>query len=383
MSNKTTSAYIHIPFCLAKCTYCDFLSFPLRDGDLPPEVYLPALTGEMACRGAMLKEEKIFVNTVYIGGGTPTVLPAGDLDRLLAGCRDSLPLDQAEWTVEANPDTLDGQKIKLLADCGVNRISVGVQDISDARLRILGRTYTNAAARETVALCKKYFSSVSVDIMSGLPTQSAGEFIKTLREICAWEPDHISVYGLKTEETTPLAGQIELGLYNLPSEEEQLTMLLRGSEILQAAGFIHYEIANFARPGHFCRHNLNYWNNRPFLGMGLGAHSFWRRSRQRNYSEPALYLDSLKQGLLPVAEDEAVSGRQEMEDTMMLGLRLLEGVDFQRFLRRFGCDARDIFAAAIDGLSALGLVICDDKRIRLSHRGFPLANLVFSEFLSV
>ncbi|MCL5993300.1 MAG: radical SAM protein [Firmicutes bacterium] len=444
------AVYIHIPYCKSKCIYCDFLSSP--NLAVSPAEYLRALEQELALRSHELREAGVMADTVYIGGGTPTVLSAAELSALLSACRTHLPLASGtEWTVEVNPGTIDLPKAAVLRAGGVNRISLGVQDTCDDRLALLGRTHTFAQARQAFSLCKKFFNAVSVDVMLGLPGQKVADSAKTVRELCAWQPDHLSLYGLKVEAGTRLDALLEQGaatlpaeeealammqqgreilvahgfnhyeladsaktvrelcawqpdhlsLYGLkveagtrldalleqgaatlPAEEEALAMMQQGREILVAHGFNHYELANFAKPGHQCRHNLSYWENRPYLGLGLGAHSYWQSSRYCNTADLPLYQKSLLAGMLPPATIHVVQKREEMEDTMMLGLRLTGGVSFKEFQRRFRLDLRTLFAAEIQGLREKGLIECDAETIRLSKRGLPLANLVFAEFIT-
>ncbi len=336
----------------------------------------------MLLRGHELRDAGHNVHTIYVGGGTPTVLDAGELDRLLEACHRHLPLEKPEWTVEANPGTLDSGKIDVLAAFGVNRLSLGVQDLDDRRLAILGRRHTAADAWRAFVMAQKKISSISVDIMSGLPEQECGDFLNTLAAVVNWGPDHVSVYGLKVEEGTVFAEQCNSGRLCLPGEEEVLNMLLAGRELLIEQGFEHYEIANFARPGCAGRHNITYWRNLPYIGVGLGSHSYWMGSRTVNVSDPVAYGGMLMDGKLPIAETAAVSLRQEMEETMMLGLRLLEGIKFEDFACRFGEDLRDVFSTEILFLQQKKLIITDNSRIRISERGFPVANLVFAEFIT-
>ena len=376
-----TAVYIHIPYCKSKCIYCDFLSSP--DLAISPAKYLQALELELALRSRELREAAAEVDTIYIGGGTPTVLAASELSALLSACRTHLPLTSGtEWTVEVNPGTIDRPKASVLRAGGVNRISLGVQDTNDHRLALLGRIHTFSQAKQAFSLCRDFFGSVSVDAISGLPGQKAADYAKTVRDLCGWQPDHFSLYGLKVEAGTRLAELLEGGELTLPSEEETLTMMHQGREILIAHGFKHYELANFAKPGHQCRHNLSYWENSHYLGLGLGAHSYWRSSRCCNTADLGLYQNALQAGMLPPATIHYVQKREEMEDTMMLGLRLVRGVSFKEFERRFQVDLRTLFAAEIHGLAERGLVEYDSETIRLSRRGLPLANLVFAEFIS-
>lgn len=377
---KKISVYIHIPFCAGKCSYCDFLSFPLTQANT--KQYLQALSRELAIRGKELVAAGAVVDTVYIGGGTPSVLPDAQLELLLSDCRKHLPLAGTEWTVEINPGTIDRTKAEILAEYGVNRVSLGIQDTSEHRLAALGRTHTTDQAWQAFSLCRDFFPSVSVDIMTGLPGQSVAQSEASLRQICDWQPDHISLYGLKVEQGTPLSLQVQNGKAALPEEEEALTMMLQGRDVLLEHGFVHYEIANFAKPGHICRHNMTYWENRSYLGLGLGAHSYWYGSRLRNTEDLEHYQSSLQHDTLPVSEMVAVTRRMELEDTMMLGLRLMRGVSFAVFYRRFGEDLRAVFKEELLRLKENGLIECSEEAVFLSFKGLPLANLVFAEFVS-
>jgi oxygen-independent coproporphyrinogen III oxidase len=378
------SVYIHIPYCLERCHYCDFFSFAAPVAPLPSGDYLELLTQELALRGRELILSGCTVTTLYIGGGTPTVLSADELSLLLTNCRCTLPLvDQPEWTVEANPGTVNNEKLSVLSSHGVNRVSLGVQDTDDSRLTKLGRRHSTAEAHEAFILCRRYFPSVSADLMYGLPGQTPGGFFETLDTVLGWRPDHLSLYGLKVEHGTNLAAQIESGMLALPDEEEALAMLLDGRQMLKSRGYEHYEIANYALPGHRSRHNLNYWHNKHYLGLGLGAHSYWQNIRLENTTDPFEYRRLLALGKAPVVNAMEVGKRQEMEDTMILGLRLLPGVSFNDFKQRFGRDPRDVFSKELDRLRELELIICDDQSVRLSERGFPVANNIFAEFIAL
>lgn len=378
-----TSVYIHIPFCKAKCIYCDFLSYSCSPEAPLVQNYLQALLKEIRLSGQKLQQAGIKVGTLYIGGGTPTILTPQQLEMLFSACRRHLPLNNPEWTVEANPGTLTAEKIGIMAKNGVNRISLGVQDLCNERLAMLGRLHTADQAEQAFLSCKKNFPVVSVDLMVGLPGQAEADLLATLAQVCQWGPQHLSLYGLMVEEHTPLAEAVNSGAVTLPAEEENLAMFWAARRFLSAHGYEAYEIANFARKGYWCRHNLTYWRNLPYLGLGLGAHSFWQRQRLVNTDKMQTYLALLEEDVLPVARRQSVSRRQEMEDTMMLGLRLREGVSFASFASRFGIDLRDVFAVQIERLLQLGLIECTHGAVRLTATGLPVANYVFAEFLEV
>ncbi|MBS4022023.1 MAG: radical SAM family heme chaperone HemW [Dethiobacter sp.] len=377
------AVYIHIPYCFDKCHYCDFVSFPAFRAPLCAADYLDLLASELALRGKELYAGGHAVTTVYLGGGTPTVLGLPELAKLLADCRRCLPLQNAEWTVEANPGTVDAKKLSLLSSHGVNRVSLGVQDLDDGMLALLGRKHNAAEAKEAFILCRRYFSSVSVDLMYELPGQRTDGFLSTLTAVIAWRPEHLSLFGLKIEEGTRLAALIKSGCLALPDEEDGLGMLIKGKAMLEKNGYKHYEIASYALPGHFCRHNLTYWNNKPYLGLGLGAHSYWQNIRQENTTDILEYRRLLAQGLPPTVKSITPSRRQEMEDTMILGLRKLRGVSFESFYERFGQDLRDVFRTEIDRLLGQGLIICDGETLRLAESKIAVANHIFAEFIKL
>jgi oxygen-independent coproporphyrinogen-3 oxidase len=380
---ENISVYVHIPYCPGKCHYCDFLSFPSCQALLSPEEYVSLLEKELELHSRTLMAGDYCVTTLYIGGGTPTVLPVPQLHRLLAACKRCLPLYTPEWTVEANPGTVSEEIISILANHGVTRVSIGVQDLDDTRLAMLGRMHNAEQAKQAVSLCRQYFPSVSMDLMAGLPGQSAAHLLSTMDTALQWYPDHISLYSLRLEEGTPLAGLVSAGALMLPDEDEVAAMLLAAKKVLASRGFIHYEIANFSKPGHTCRHNITYWENRPYLGVGLGAHSYWQGSRLVNTSQFLQYAKLLTENLLPVTETNPVSQRQSMEDTMILGLRMFTGVSFPAFQERFGQDARKIFGRELKRLEAMGLIRCDGRSVCLTHYGYLLANLVFQEFIGL
>lgn len=377
------SVYVHVPFCLSKCRYCDFLSFAPAAGNDSVARYMEHLFLEIRQCGAALRQEGVLVSTLYIGGGTPTVLDNDLLARLLTTMRDSLPLDSCEWTVEANPGTIEKEKARLLAGSGVNRISLGVQDTCDGRLRHMGRSYTAREAMAAFDLCRGFFSSVSLDLMYGLPGQSVDDYLYTLDTVLRWQPDHISTYGLKIEPGTAYHEDLNKGLLNLPGEEPEAEMMLQGKDLLESRGFIHYEISNYSQPGHFCRHNLAYWKNRPYIGLGLGAHSFWHNTRTANIGIINEYCNLVAGGLSPIVLSRHVSANEALEDEIMLGLRLMEGINLDALSRNSGRDVRLLFREPFARLEKAGLVKFAGDTVKLTRRGLPLANLVFSEIIGV
>ncbi|WP_428846036.1 radical SAM family heme chaperone HemW [Moorella sp. E308F] len=378
--NKASSIYIHIPFCVRKCHYCDFVSYPGR----PPEemaAYCRALEREMDLVAG--KWQPGPAATVYIGGGTPTLLPARNLEQVLdAVDRFFGRQPGAEVTVEANPGTVDGRKLKILKAAGVNRLSLGVQSLDDDLLAAMGRIHRRRDIYEAFDQARRAgFSNINLDLIFGLPGQTLDGWRATLKEAIALQPEHIAAYSLQVEEGTPWGKLAAAGELPLPGEELELAMYQEARQMLAAVGYQQYEISNFARPGYQCRHNLTYWLNQPYLGLGAAAASYWRGRRWQNYSELHRYRHVLSRGRLPRAEIETLTPHQQMAETMFMGLRLMAGVDLEDFRRRFGVDAREVYARELAGLYRAGLVEEKDGHLRLTEKGLPLANEVFMQFV--
>ncbi len=443
--NETTGLYIHIPFCIRKCAYCDFNSYAGEQSLFGP--YLRALRREMALYASIDHPGPGHGNapaaaggvcqTLYVGGGTPTVLPADDLCALVrdAEAMFGLPGD-AEITVEANPGTVDEAALRALAAAGVNRLSLGVQSLDPHMLRILGRIHDADQARRAVFDARAAgIENLNLDLIFGLPGQGLSVWQEDLEGILALEPDHLSLYALTVEEGTPLAASIGTGALPSPDPDLAAEMYEWAEERLARDGWDHYEISNWARPGYACRHNLIYWRNEPYLGLGAGAHSSFpgmeraglaiqderhRRSsmpgnghcersdtcaaprprcrravstavsrsrttwqRWANLPKPRDYIAALEQGQRPIdGEVEGIDCALERAETMIMGLRLLhEGVPAERFRRRFGISLEEAYEQQIEGLVARGLLERLPDRLRLTAKGHLLGNQVFVEFL--
>jgi oxygen-independent coproporphyrinogen-3 oxidase len=398
--------YVHIPFCRKKCAYCDFCSFAGRESLHEP--YLAALEREiLACAPG------IHGRTLYVGGGTPTALPATALARLIKKVRHSFSLSPGtEVTVEANPGTIDGASLKRLRQAGVNRLSLGVQSLNDRLLRLLGRIHSAVEAERAVRDARAAgYNNLSLDLMLGLPQQSLADWQESLERVLAWQPEHLSLYALTVEPGTPLAAQIEGGALDAPDEDLAADMYEWAEERLEGAGYLHYEISNGARPGCESQHNLIYWRNEPYLGLGAGAHSWYAGRRWANVEDPAAYIArlsdsqradpafsssppwSIRGGLRGGAavEIQEIDRRTAMSETMMMGLRLLqEGVSDARFRQRFGVSLEDVYHAEIEAAIAEGLLERGASSgatgegvngVRLTRRGHLLGNRVFVRFV--
>jgi len=391
--------YIHIPFCARKCPYCDFNSYAGLDTLQAP--YVEALIAEMAW---LARRREWQADTVFVGGGTPTILPLS----LLTGVLDAVGVHfcvspDAEITVEANPGTVDAAYLAALRAAGVNRLSLGAQSLDDDELRLLGRIHTVDEVMTAFRAARQAgFRNVSLDLIFGLPRQSLDRWRATLTQALALEPEHLSLYSLTVEDGTPLAAWIARG--DLPSPDDDLAadMYELAKEMLEAAGYLHYEISNWAKGGAsgsqgtthnlraVCRHNLVYWRNEAYLGLGAGAHSSWRQRRWYNLPRPQDYVARMAEegvGKVPwespvVVEVEVINETLAMGETMMLGLRLLkEGVPLARFATRFGRSLLDVYADELTSLQAEGLVERLSDRVRLTRRGWLLGNQVFGCFL--
>lgn len=374
--------YVHLPFCRQKCFYCDFPSYAGQEGRMA--VYVEALLGELAREGAPLRAAWGPPRTVYLGGGTPTALPPALMERLLAGLREFLAAapDALEFTCECNPGTVDAAYLSLLRAGGVNRLSLGVQTFDDALLRRIGRIHTAAQARAAVRQARAAgFRNLSLDLMYGLPGQTLAGLEMSVQQALALAPQHISIYGLQVEEGTPFARAQAAGQLALPTEEESEVMYDYMTAALPAAGYARYEISNFARPGFESRHNLGYWQDVPYLGVGAAAHSYLDGQRYENPRGIEEYLAALRESGRARREEEPLTRATSMEEFAFLALRTARGIDRARFAARFGCELASVYADAIARMRARGFLEEDAQGVRLTPLGMKYGNWVFEAFL--
>ena len=388
--------YVHIPFCHTKCPYCDFNTYSGIESLIPG--YVRALVREIRCWGALLGAQQ--VNTIFFGGGTPSYVPQQAITDVLEAVHGAFGIAaDAEVTMEANPGDLTDGQASTLRQAGVNRLSIGVQSLDDGLLSFLGRRHS---AQEAVAAYRKArrdgFDNVSLDFMYGIAHQSLEQWRDTLEQALELSPEHLSLYCLTLEGGTPMERQTRLG--EIPEADPDLAadMYLLAEDMLAQAGYRHYEISNWAKPGMESRHNLTYWLNRPYLGVGPGAHSylgqwrFWNIASPREYivrlgkaaqrQAPAVALSSEAIGEIPsVGSVEAIDRRLEMAETMMLGMRLDDGVSLEDFYDRFGESVTSVYGKQVDELTALGLIELRDGALRLTSQGRPLGNEVFLRFV--
>lgn len=377
--------YLHLPFCLSKCHYCDFDSQPLeRAGGLPfARRYLRALAVEMDLRAATQEFAGAEVDTVYLGGGTPTVLPADGIAALLDRIRTRFRLRKdAEITIEANPRTVHLREAAALLEAGVNRVSLGVQAFSDPLLRVLGRAHSADEAREAAALLRKAgCSNLGLDLIYGVPGQSLDDWDATLHQALELRPEHISIYALSLEPGTPLEEEVAAGRLPEPEEELVADMYHLAAERLCRSGYRHYELSNFALPGRECRHNRRYWAGGEYLGLGCSAHSHRSGIRWHNLRGAQGYVHAVDRGLLPVARAERLSAARRVGEMLMLGLRREEGVGEQEVAAACGLAPRAVYGQEIAQLCEQGLLIAEQDRLRLPRERWLVANEVLSRLV--
>ncbi len=406
-SAPVVALFVFIPFCKIKCTFCDFNAYANLARVMEP--YADAVAREV--RAWHPKAENIAprfsAKSVYFGGGTPSIVPVQHIEKILAAQRERFALEpNAEITLEANPGTVDLGKLQAFRALGINRLSLGVQSFDEATVRRLNRGHTVADAIETYDLARRAgFDNINLDFIYGLPLQTLADWRATLKQALALAPEHLSLYALKVEQGTGLERQIRRGKYPMPDDDLAADMYALAEDMLDAAGYEHYEISNWAQTSDRrletgdstgqspvsnlespisslrSRHNLTYWYDEPYLGFGAGAHSYFRSERYWNVLSPIEYIQRVNRGDSPVAERETISRQLEMAETMILGLRLGEGITYRRFQVRFGEDARKKYAAVLQEVESLGLVEWLEDRVRLTARGRLLSNEVFWRLL--
>jgi len=373
---KTIGLYVHIPFCIKKCNYCDFNSFETLE--LIPE-YLVALKREIS----NLKNSGYIAKTVYIGGGTPTVLTNSQLFFLLNDLHKNIYIaNDAEITIEANPGTLTKEKLHLLKTLGVNRLSIGLQAYQNSMLKLMGRIHTVEDFENNFKAARDVgFNNINVDLIFGLPNQKLEDFKETIKRVLALSPEHISCYSLNVEEGTRFYQWQKEGKLCLPSDDEERKMYYEAIEVLTHQGYNHYEISNFAEHGRECKHNLVYWTYKECLGLGAGAHSFLNNKRFNNYPFILDYIKSIKKSSSAVSNIESISYQEQQAEFCFMGLRLLQGLNKDAFKQRFHKEITQVYKSAIEKLKKQGLLQENSENLKLTALGLDFANAVFMEFL--
>lgn len=380
---KELELYIHIPFCIRKCAYCDFLSGKGSAAEI--EIYVEALLSEIKAYEACHFKNKVV--TVFFGGGTPSVLSGKQMERIFQALRNAFDFSEtAEITVEANPGTVTYEKLTAYRDVGINRISFGLQSANEEELKRLGRIHTFEEFLESYKMARACgFQNINVDLISAIPKQTAKQFEQSLKKIIELQPEHLSVYSLIIEEGTPFAKLYGEGApleKELPSEEEERLMYRKTKEILEKEGYHRYEISNYAKEGMECRHNLGYWERKNYLGLGLGASSLMENVRYHNTEDKKEYLANAK-NLQQIQKDvEHLTLEEQMEEFIFLGLRKMKGISERKFQKEFQKSIWECYGETIQKVIAEGLLDFRDGNLYLTEKGIDISNYVFAEILA-
>jgi oxygen-independent coproporphyrinogen III oxidase len=365
--------YIHIPFCSAICNYCNF-NRGLFDGDLKRR-YVDAIEKEIVSAA-----DGRTADTIYFGGGTPSLLEPAEVGRLVQACRNAFDVTlDAEVTLEANPETVSVERLAGFRQAGANRLSFGVQSFDDDELRRLGRLHTAARAREALAEARSAgFDNVSLDLMMWLPQQAVSGWLRNVDELAGLQPDHASLYILEVYPNAPLRDEMARAGWSQAPDEDAADMYLGAMAALDRAGYEQYEISNVARPGRRSRHNLKYWQDGNWLGFGCGAHSTDAGTRWRNVSGTAEYVERIDAGQSIVAERRALTPDERVEEALFMGLRLCEGLDLDAFHMRYGVDAWARFGDALGPFVEADVLRWSGSRLALTREGMLVANEVMA-----
>lgn len=397
--------YIHIPFCVKKCDYCDFLSAP---ADLETkEKYVEALINEIKLNKNKMSE--YVVDTVFIGGGTPSLLEENQISKIMSVLRDNCNMSEnPEITIECNPGTITESKLLEYKKSGINRISFGLQSANDEELKSIGRIHNYAGFLESYNLARKCgFDNINVDLMSALPGQTLKSYEETLNKVVRLEPEHISAYSLIVEENTLMYDRVKKaqikGINILPDEESERKMYYLTNNILRSNGYRKYEISNYSKPGKECKHNIGYWQRKEYLGFGIGAASLYKENRYNNISDINKYIEVLTNNIKEnsinnvgnssevenqvnilnsiVKNLQQLTERDRMEEFMFLGLRMMEGVSMETFERYFGKPYMEVYGKVQKKMEDKRFLINDNGYVKLTEFGIDLSNYVMSEFL--
>lgn len=398
-NKRPLGLYLHFPFCVRKCRYCDFLSFP--SGEAGREIYLERLKEEIKARGAIYQDYNI--ETLFIGGGTPSLMTGQQLTELLDTVRASFHVSPVgEWTMECNPGTTDAETLRIYRNAGINRLSFGLQSMNDEELKYLGRIHTAKQFAENYQAARRVgFENINIDLMSALPGQTTASWLDTLNKAAAFEPEHLSAYSLIIEEGTPFwdlygddrSGEADVdgiiadgvvgqqgkaAILTLPDEDSERQMYHLTKRILAEKGYERYEISNYARKGFECRHNLIYWQRKDYLGLGLGAASMVGNRRFSNVSDMTSYMHDWS-----YCQEEILDRKAQIEETMFLGLRCTAGVSDRMFTEKFGQSMMDIYGDIIRKYISEGFLVFHPSgdRLAFSEAGTDVSNWILSDFL--
>ncbi|PKM96198.1 MAG: coproporphyrinogen III oxidase [Firmicutes bacterium HGW-Firmicutes-1] len=378
-TTEPVSLYIHIPFCKSKCNYCDFLSFAHEDDKI--DEYITALVAEIRSYHSLLRNN--IVKSIFIGGGTPSVIEAKYIESIMKEIKENFNLEPtAEITIECNPGTISREKGTIYKILGINRISLGLQAVDNERLKHLGRIHTFEEFAQNFNMLREIgYDNINVDLMFGLPNQTLGEWKETLKQVLILNPEHISVYGLLVEEDTPYYSQYQQKKWELPDEEIERTMYWYANECLAQKGYEHYEISNYSKKGFSCKHNKVYWTLGKYIGIGLGAASYYDQIRMDNTRNIDQYMNA--QGDL----NEIISNKApstiiaQKEEFMFLGLRLMEGISKKDYLNKFNQKIEEQYGEVVFDLIKQDLLIEEGDRLSLTNKGIDISNYVLAKFI--
>jgi oxygen-independent coproporphyrinogen III oxidase len=377
--SKNIGIYIHIPFCVSKCYYCDFNSYVDKQELIPS--YFNVLEHEISYYSGKLQGYS--VDSIFIGGGTPSSVDSFHIARVMECCHGSFNIDEkAEISIESNPGTLTCEKLSLYRGIGINRLSIGLQAWQNKHLKQLGRSHFREDFVENMELAGKAgFENINVDLIFAVPGQIMDDWIQTIAGVVELKPSHISCYSLKIEEGTVFGDMLEKGAINPADDELDRKMYWFAIDNLKWQGFEHYEISNFAKPGSRCAHNLKYWHAQEYLGLGAGAHSYLNGVRFENEYLPEKYIEAVQAKGCAAGNMREIGKKETMNEYMMLGIRLIEGIKSDSFRHRFGEDMFAVYEEEIDRLQKKGLIEAKAGSISLTAVGLDFANQVFMEFV--
>lgn len=395
MKREALEIYIHIPFCVKKCDYCDFLSYGIGDKCLEeagcqtsrkqpvPDIYVGRLCEEIEWYGKKEDFRHRPVSSVFIGGGTPSLLSGDQIFQLMTVLRDNFYIQRgAEITMEANPGTLTPEKLKRMHGCGINRLSIGLQSTGEEELKALGRIHSYGAFLQSFKWAREAgFGNINVDIMTAVPGQTVASCRETLERVMALNPEHISAYSLIIEPGTPFEALDSQGKLELPGEDEEREMYHLTGELLKKNGYGRYEISNYAREGRECRHNIGYWRRKDYIGIGLGAAGLVGNRRFTNPGDLAVYMTGNFGQADWYGEEEILDSKAAMEEFMFLGLRMVRGISEKDFYETFGEKIMDVYGRVILENMEKGLLERRKGRICLTEQGLDVANRVMADFL--
>lgn len=371
--------YIHIPFCISKCKYCDFNSYKLNLDE--KRKYLNALQKEMKFYKEEARGKEI--DTIFIGGGTPSILNQDEIKFLFDNIKNNFNIkNNAEITMECNPGTLTLNKLKTMKECGVNRLSIGLQAVQNKHLEYIGRIHTYEEFEENYYQAKKVgFENINIDLMYALPNQSKKDWIESLEKIVKLNPTHISAYSLILEEDTELFKMYERKEFELLDEETDIEMYEYTIKYLKSYGYNQYEISNYAKEEFECRHNILYWKCENYIGLGASASGYLNETRYNNLCELKKYENTINTGRKPIEWEEKLSIKDKVEESIFLGLRMNEGIKFMDFYEKYNIDFEEVYEKEINKLNKMKLIEISDKGMILTQKGREISNSVFVEFI--